>query len=192
MDVFLLAGVLLGGFLWGRAYEASAQAKKRRRQQYLALPHEEKLVAKIEENIDLREIQRLLDLSPLDVARASDGITPVIATMRYVGGNYQNHSRRYRILLEIARRLPNEQVVPALNARDKKGWTALMHAAAQSDALGGALLIHLGADPTLKNHNGQTAADISAKWPSVVPIFEGRDVPPSFPKLLTSAEGKWP
>lgn len=105
---------------------------------------EEKLITQIEENMDVREIRRLLDTAVLDVGRVLDGVTPIIATMRYIHGmNYQNSARRYRILREIANRLPNDGVVPALNVRDKKGWTALMHAAAQADALGGALLIYL-------------------------------------------------
>ena len=148
MEPAVLAVVFLFGFLLGRVYETTKQAKDRERAAYLALSNEERLIAQIEQNMHVREIRRLMDVAELDCARHTDGATPIIATMRYVPKkNYQNSSRRYRILYEIARRLPKDRLNKAINAQDHKGWTALMYAAEQSDALGGALLIHLGAEP---------------------------------------------
>lgn len=201
MDFFLLVIVAGLAFLFGRSYEsvsAVTKAKKEREEQaYRALPDGEKLIAKIEENMDVREIQRLLDSAPLDCARRTDGATAIMATVRYVpGGNYQNTSRRYRILGEIYRRLPKERFVQSLNARDKNGWTALMFAAANSGANDGSLLVHLGADPSIKNDAGETAADISRRWPTDVPVFAGQKVTPAFPKLLVAWDRpqprKWP
>jgi len=178
---------------WLDSYLGNRRQEKRSRPDYLALSPEEKLIFQIEENMSPREIRQLLDAAQLDYQRETDGVTSVIATMRYLPDkNYQNSCRRYRILYEIASRLPKERLAHALNAKDYTGWTALMYAASQSDALGGALLIHLGADPTIQNPEGQTAADISSPWPTVIPVFEGRDAPPNFPSLLDAQEGKWP
>lgn len=194
MDLVVLAIVFVFGFFAGRVYETVKKAKDRERAAYLALSNEGKLIAQIEQNMNVREIRRLMDVAELDCVRHTDGITPIIATMRYVPNNknYQNSSRRYRILYEIARRLPKDRLNKAINAQDHKGWTALMYAAEQSDALGGALLIHLGADPALRNPLGETAAAVAQRWPSIVPIFEGKTIPPNFPAVLKTMEGRWP
>ena len=193
MELVVLAVVFLFGFLLGRMYETTKQAKDREKAAYLALSDEEKLIAQIEENMDVREIRRLMDVAELDCARHTDGVSPIIATMRYVPSkNYQNSSRRYRILYEIARRLPKDRLNNAINGQDHKEWTALMYAAEQSDLLGGALLVHLGADPALRNSQGRTAAAIAERWPSVVPIFEGKTTLSRLPAMLKTMEGRWP
>jgi hypothetical protein len=194
VDLAVLAIIFVFGFFAGRVYETVKQAKDRESSAYLALSNEGKLIAQIEENMHVREIRRLIDVAELDCVRHTDGITPIIATMRYVPNNknYQNSSRRYRILYEIVPRLPKERLNKAINAQDHKGWTALMYAAEQSDALGGALLIHLGADPALRNPQGETAAAVAQRWPSIVPIFEGKTTLPTFSAVLKAMEGRWP
>lgn len=62
---------------------------------------------------------------------------------------------------------------------------------AKSDVLGGAFLIHWGADPTVRNPDGLTAADIASRWPSTVDVFLGKAVPPSFPKMREHLERHW-
>ncbi len=66
-----------------------------------------------------------------------------------------------------------------------------MYAAEPSDASGGALLIHYGADPILRNRDGLTAADIASRWPSTVEVFQGKTAPPAFPKRLENLERHW-
>jgi hypothetical protein len=192
-NLFLAIVVLLTGFVCGRVYESVAQTRARDRAAYQALSSEEKLIRRIEENMNVEEVRRLLDIARLDAARPSDGVTPIIAAMRWCPNNknYQNHMRRYRVLTEIERRLPKDRFLGAINAQDIRGWTALMYAAEQSDALGGALLIHLGADPTRRNPEGRTAAEIAGRWPDAVDSFLGKSAPPSFPKILKGLEGPW-
>lgn len=193
-DYLLALGIVLFlAFIFGRAFQSAKYEKEAKRIAYLKLQNGDKLITQIEKNMDVKEISRLLDTVPLDYQRESDGITPIMATMRYTyDTNYQNGYRRYRTLHEIAKRLPGDNLKTAINTQDKKGWTALMYAADQSDVLGGALLLHYGADPKTKNADGDTAAKIAARWPSIVPVFEGREKQQKFNEILLIREGKWP
>lgn len=187
-----------------RAERQEHELQARLREEYLALSDEEKLIAKIEEGKDVQEIRRLLDVAPLEGIRISDEVTPIIATMQQDYGH--NTSRRYRILGEILRRLPKEKRAAALNARDKRGWTALRHAIERGSPVDCALLIHLGADPAVKDCSGVTALGraraMSPRYPALstmhVAILEGRGFPPNQPRMkeileeVLSEWGRWP
>jgi hypothetical protein len=196
MEVALIIVGIVAAFIFGRAYEAAEQEKAKKRQTataaYRAMSDGEKLIHNIEllRPLDEAEFRRLLDIAPLDFAGPSDGITPIIATMRYIGQDYfsDSASRRWLILREIYRRLPKHRFIQSLNARDKQNWTALMYAAKNSDANSASLLIHLGADPNIENGAGDTAANIAGRWPTVVPVFAGREVTPAFRELLSRWE----
>ncbi len=59
----------VGFFIFGRMYGAIAQENAQKLAAYLALSEEEKLIAKIEENMDRKKIGRLLDVASLTAAR---------------------------------------------------------------------------------------------------------------------------
>jgi hypothetical protein len=148
------------------------------------LPVGEQLIAKLEENMDVSGIMRLLDMAPLDAHRRHDGVTPIMATVRYVnGGNYQNTHRRLKWLWEIASRLPPDRLKAALDAQDWRGWTALMYAADQMDALGIDLLRHLGATPEIPVD--VPTSDLQRKR---IVIELGRAPVPAFSKLVNTLE----
>jgi ankyrin repeat protein len=188
--LFLSLGVFLVGFVVGRAYEKTAVERHKAKAEYAALSNEDKLIRKIEENMYVGQIRQLLSIARLDAVRASDGVTPIIAATRWVreNKNYQNRTRRYQVVFEISRRLPRDRFLATLNAPDHRGWTALMYAAEQADSIGGGLLIHLGADPSIRNPEGKTAADIASRWPTAVDVFKGRSTVPSHSKWLKDVQ----
>jgi ankyrin repeat protein len=110
-----------------------------------------------------------------------------MATVRYVkGGNYQNGHRRLKSLWEIARRLPPDRLKTALDAQDRHGWTALMYAAEQMDALGIALLLHLGATPGIP-----VDVPVSDLLRERMEIELGRGPVPAFSTLVNTLERPW-
>lgn len=155
------------------------------------LASHEQLIDLIEDNLDLEQILLFIDSHPDDLNRARDhdGVTPIIATVRYVSGkNYQDSTRRCAVLYHLVSEIPESTKAIALNASDNSGMTALMHTASMSKPLEGALLIHLGADPECKDPNCDSAADYAAKWPSTVPTFQGKDLPSAFEAFFESVK----
>jgi len=51
-----------------------------------------------------------------------------------------------------------------VNAKQPDGWTVLMHAAVKGDADTVKLLLAKGADPTPKNADGKSAAEIAMEY----------------------------
>jgi len=143
---------------------------------YETIPFKDKLILELERNMSHRKIKKLLKITnDLDFQREEDGITPIIAAVRYTSATgFQDGETRTHILWKIIGRMNKEMVKAAINRQDKEGNTALMYSASQGVALDVALLLHFGANPKIENHKGETASSIASgsTWRFGVDLIE--------------------
>ncbi len=164
---------------------------------YSLLPPEEKLIYLAEHGMDMGEMNRLVKVARGDYQSATDGISPIMATVRKLPGRkHVNPLRRLKILCKLAQRMPEEELREALNLQDHEGYTALMHAVQSSDEEGVRLLLYLGADKSLKNNKGETASSIAQFHPKISELVTqaaGEDrseiLDPKLAKMLKSFKG---
>jgi Ankyrin repeat len=156
-------------------------------QEWKNLSNEEKLLRHIEANMNPQAVAYLLKRADLAYQRESDGMTLAMAAVRYRGGNYQNTAWRMQALHGVCSGLPFSLRESTLNKQDKRGYTALMYAAEQSDDLGISLLITYGADIYVRNNDAKTASDLAQKWPSTVALIENRN---GLERLLSALHGQ--
>ncbi len=198
-DLFIVGvGVLLALILFlGYSRSDWRNETKRVNFRYSLLPPEEKLIYLAEHEMDISEMNRLVKVARGNYQSATDGISPIMATVRKLPGRKDvSPLRRLKILCKLAQRMPEDQLRDALNLQDHRGYTALMHAVESSDEEGVRLLLYLGADKTIKNNKGETASTIARSHPAISELMtldegEGRPdiLDPKLAKLLKSFKG---
>ena len=163
--------------MWSRDFYLDLVVAPRQREQALqrewrTLANEEKLLRHVEANLNPQAVAHLSKSADLTYQRESDGVTYTMATVRYLGGNYQNTAWRPKTLDSVCSNLLVDLRKSVLNKQDKNGYTALMYAAEQSDNQSISLLLKYGAVSEKKNNAGKTALDLARKWPSTVALIE--------------------
>ena len=73
-------------------------------------------------------------------------------------------SKEQKKAVSLLKKLKSIEKGGNINAADKQGQTALMHAAAANNRLAVCWLIAKGADATIKSKSGKTARDLVCKW----------------------------
>ena len=196
-DGFSIGIAAVVAVVLGMAYFRSEYITEKNRVnfRYSLLPPEEKLIYLAEHEMDLGEMGRLVKQARADYQSSTDGISPIMATVRKMPGRKNvNPLRRLKILCQLAQRMPEDELREALNLQDHHGYTALMHAAESSDAEAVRLLLYLGADTSIKNNQGQTASMIGRTDPRIVELMKNKQaaavsLDPKLSKLLKSYKG---